>query len=512
VLRRRAEFASLRSESEDDMHSVRSQRSAASKRSGYQTDRTERDLSTDRENLGPRPMTQLRRRIRPAEPTPEEIEARKRLMEREAAAARDAEIDELITKARYLTLEVEEFVEAMRNTVLNGKTREDGQRLCEEACQCVKEILMLKGVNLHAALAPLRQARSALRQLCAKSDNITAPAIAPVPAAPVVAPSASSGNGDGGGSGRRQVPSDAFATIARSRLDYETARLSSDVLCDVSPEAKVKADKLRNLAKITVPDVRKTVDRMREAMKAYAQGRDCEVPVLAAAQAKCEQALDWITKVEKRCELEQIYLDQKQPAREVDFVPFASGTSISIYEFFQKFEAWACGILSLDTRAHVLYNKHLDKSITQGAKELEELKLSYQGMKAWLFRMYGRPDTVTELYLNNIRSVTPPANINDTVGHCKQVKEVYGHVVTLTTLEEAEGKPANAVLEHVYRNQFLKSLVSALPKSSRRLFMRKLDDEDLHVIEGRPYIRDILSILKAEYRRLEEEVKVDAQE
>jgi hypothetical protein len=43
--------------------------------------------------------------------------------------------------------------------------------------------------------------------------------------------------------------------------------------------------------------------------------------------------------------------------------------------------------------------------------------------------------------------------------------------------------------------------------------MRKLDDdEDLHVIEGRSYIRDILAILKAEYRRLEEEVKVDAQE
>ncbi len=55
-------------------------------------------------------------------------------------------------------------------------------------------------------------------------------------------------------------------------------------------------------------------------------------------------------------------------------------------------------------------------------------------------------------------------------------------------------------------------MVGALPKSSRRLFMRKLDDEDLHVIEGRPYIRDILVILKAEYRRLEEEVKVDAQE
>ncbi len=84
--------------------------------------------------------------------------------------------------------------------------------------------------------------------------------------------------------------------------------------------------------------------------------------------------------------------------------------------------------------------------------------------------------------------------------------------MTLTTLEEAEGKPAKAVLDYVYKNQFLKSLVGALPKLSRRLFMRKLDDEDLHVIQGRSYIRDILAILKAEYRRLKEEVKVDAQE
>jgi hypothetical protein len=288
--------------------------------------------------------------------------------------------------------------------------------------------------------------------------------------------------------------------------------LNDDVLCDVSPGVKVKADKLRNLAKVTVPDVRKTVDRMREAMKAYSQVRDCEISVLTTAQAKCEQALNWITQVERRCEVEQIYLDQKQPAREVDFALFASGTSVSIYEFFQRFEAWSRGILSLDTMAHMLYNKHLDKSVTQGAKELEELKLSYQGMKAWLFRMYGRPDTIADLFLSNIRAVVPPANIDDTVGHCKQVKEVYGHVVTLTTLEEAEGKPAKAVLDYVYKNQFLKALVGALPKSSRRLFMRKLDDEDLHVIEGRSYIRDILAILKAEYRRLEEEAKVDAQE
>jgi ribosome recycling factor len=73
------------------------------------------------------------------------------------------------------------------------------------------------------------------------------------------------GGGDGGARGPR--PSDALAAIARDQIAYESARLSADVLSDVSVNVKVKADKLRNLAKITVPDVRKTVDRMREAIR-----------------------------------------------------------------------------------------------------------------------------------------------------------------------------------------------------------------------------------------------------
>jgi hypothetical protein len=125
--------------------------------------------------------------------------------------------------------------------------------------------------------------------------------------------------------------------------------------------------------------------------------------------------------VERRCESEQIYLDQKQPVREVDFAPFASGTSGSIYEFFGKFESWSRGILSLDTMAHVLYTKHLDKTVTQGAKELEEIKSSYAQMKDWLYRVYGRPDTVDDLYLSNIRNVTPPSSVADLAGQCRQV-------------------------------------------------------------------------------------------
>ncbi len=59
-------------------------------------------------------------------------------------------------------------------------------------------------------------------------------------------------------------------------------------------------------------------------------------------------------------------------------VPFRPGNGVSIYEFFHKIENWACGQMSQDHKANVLYNRHLDFSVTDGNKELEDAKENYQ--------------------------------------------------------------------------------------------------------------------------------------
>ncbi len=82
-------------------------------------------------------------------------EERRRRRDRELAAARDTEIKDLIQRTRYLAAEVEEFVEGMGSTVLYGKTREEAQSLYNESSKCVKEVLMLRRVNLQPELVPL---------------------------------------------------------------------------------------------------------------------------------------------------------------------------------------------------------------------------------------------------------------------------------------------------------------------------------------------------------------------
>jgi hypothetical protein len=73
-----------RSESEDDMHSVRSHGSARSRRSDYRTE-TDRDYSTERDEPAPRPTPHLRRRLCGPDPIFKETEFQ-RERERELVA------------------------------------------------------------------------------------------------------------------------------------------------------------------------------------------------------------------------------------------------------------------------------------------------------------------------------------------------------------------------------------------------------------------------------------------
>ena len=142
---------------------------------------------------------------------------------------------------------------------------------------------------------------------------------------------------------------------------------------DVAQGMEVDTEDLKDLHYVTVPDIKKSMDRLRESIKTYAMQPDADAHFVLEAQARCEETLEWITTVEDRARVEQIHLDTRQH-REVDFKPWQPNSEVSIYEFLRKFESWSRGHLSQADQAHALYSKHLDRSVTQGCRELEERK------------------------------------------------------------------------------------------------------------------------------------------
>jgi hypothetical protein len=154
-------------------------------------------------------------------------------------------------------------------------------------------------------------------------------------------------------------------------------------MVDVSENSEIKSDELNVLLKLVAPDIEKIAHRLLEAIKAYAYLEGASSELITAAQTRCEEAFDWISAVADRCGKEQLHLSAEQPSRKADFEPFCDGSSISIYEFFGKFEAWSRGVLTPASMAHVLYTQYLDPSVVNENKELEVNRESYVQLKRW---------------------------------------------------------------------------------------------------------------------------------
>jgi hypothetical protein len=112
----------------------------------------------------------------------------------------------------------------------------------------------------------------------------------------------------------REAGSRLRYTLAMKQLDCEIARLRSPRLIDVEQGTVVQPDTLKDLLKVDVPDIRKSVDRARDVLKTLtlvAEATD-EQKILEA-QDVCERAINWIVLVEGRCKAAQLHLDVEQP-------------------------------------------------------------------------------------------------------------------------------------------------------------------------------------------------------
>ncbi len=185
-------------------------------------------------------------------------------------------------------------------------------------------------------------------------------------------------------------------------------------------------------------------------------------------------------------------------------------TSVSIYEFFKKFETWSRGILSQSAQAHALYTKHLDRSLVQGSKELEERRESYIAMRDWLILKWGRATLVGDLYLTNISNLHKPHKTEGSEAAANYLKSIYSNLVTVSTLEITKGRPVAGLEDYISSNRWLKEVYIALPRSLQKRVKYRLEDEDVELdeIEGKYYLQIIISMVKSAYKSLEADMRL----
>ena len=418
------------------------------------------------------------------------------------AAKADKSGEELTRFALYLIEEVQDVMESSEGVRLVGQSKTDARRVLESAKECVLEMVERKTLSDDKILVDMRAAKRNLQRLIMQADvQDAADAIVPAPTT-VRSTSPSQTMID---QARTSSRSALQFTLALKQLDCEITRLNSPRLIDVGPGADVKPDVLRDLLQIDVPEVRKSIDRARDALKTLTLTDGADEAKILGAQDICERAINWISEVEARCKQEQLHLTLKTQTRKVDFLPFCPGNGVSIFEFFQKFESWSRGTMSMDQKANILYFKFLDWSVVDGNKDLEDRKENYHAMKAYLQEKWGIPDLVCEMHLENIKKVALPTDPEDKPGMLLYTKNAYSNLDTLTKLESERGQKVPNLETYYYSNTFLKKLHKVLPEKLGSKFLKTLEKngESYYLMTGHVFLERMMAALRCEYRSLE---------
>jgi hypothetical protein len=144
---------------------------------------------------------------------------------------------------------------------LTGQSKLDAKRLLDNIKSCVIELMRLRVPEDNETIPRLKQARRDLQRLLLEADEQEATANARA-AASRAAPSATSPPPQQASlEAPRETGTGLRYTLAMRQLDCEIARLRSPRLIDVKQGADVQPDVLKDLLKVDIPDVRKSVDR-----------------------------------------------------------------------------------------------------------------------------------------------------------------------------------------------------------------------------------------------------------
>ena len=297
--------------------------------------------------------------------------------------------------------------------------------------------------------------------------------------------------------------------IIRRDLVFFMSKLHDDIMQDVGVGAEVSNSELRDLHDFVLPQITKAIDDCRKVLKVYTSHASYDRDLARDAQERCEDASIWTTELLSRYHRQRLHLDKNMKHREITFTPFKPGGEISIYQFLNRFETWADGYLSEEAKADQLYNKYLDKSITESYTEISLLQGDFEEMKTWLIKKYGSVVPIAHGCIKAILKLKVPCESNHSAS-VQYLRSIHRLLVNLSELEISKGRPVPKLQNYLGSNAFLSALIEAIPLYIKNELFKELlneDIDDIDTIEGRHHLETIVRIIKLNFMRLELIVK-----
>jgi hypothetical protein len=168
------------------------------------------------------------------------------------------DVSDLRKKIDCLLLECDDFDDAATGQTLFGEEKEGAKALVEKISRAIEALHGIDPVADAERVSSLRRYRSSLKRKLIDSAATTA-----------TPPLSSNDSRSSTKSATPSASSQLQCDLAVKQIRYELRKLSTSRMPDVRPGVEVNPDDLKDWLKVVVPDIRNTINRLRDSVKSY---------------------------------------------------------------------------------------------------------------------------------------------------------------------------------------------------------------------------------------------------
>ena len=253
-----------------------------------------------------------------------------------------------------------------------------------------------------------------------------------------------------------------------------------------------------------VRDVERLAKECDDKLISYAKLSDhCEEKITSVEQAT-ETAFKWVSDVKNIYRSRQLHLQSsanKAFTGSLNIKKFSAQSSDTVFEFFKKFEQFTRASYTLDQKAMLLYASYLDDKLKQ---ELVPLSGSYNDMKEWLVKRFGRVKGIVDSKIESIKSKKMPSESANPTQQADYLRHVYSVLASIQGLPASSSIDPTNLAMYAYSHETLCQILKHLPPIMVSTFLKKIvkKDMDREFFQGEEAFKIAMELVQTEFSNM----------
>ena len=290
--------------------------------------------------------------------------------------------------------------------------------------------------------------------------------------------------------------------VHETKLDRGVKNLQQVTMQVIS--SSLSDDIIVDLYTNVVRDVERLAKECDDKLISYAKLTDhCEEKITSVEQAT-ETAFKWVSDVKNIYRSRQLHLQSsanKAFTGSLNIKKFSAQSSDTVFEFFKKFEQFTRASYTLDQKAMLLYASYLDDKLKQ---ELVPLSGSYNDMKEWLIKRFGRVKGIVDSKIESIKSKKMPSESANPTQQADYLRHVYSVLASIQGLPASSSIDPTNLAMYAYSHETLCQILKHLPQIMVNTFLKKIvkRDMDREFFQGEEAFKIAMELVKTEFSNM----------